>query len=133
MRRLVALIALAAAATSPAQPPVGDGDTSREDWLALFNGRDLSGWIPKIRGHAAGENYADTFRVEDGLLTVSYADYATFDEQFGHLFYADPFSHYRLRVEYRFIGQQATNAPDWAIRNSGAMVHAQSPWTMPAD
>lgn len=101
--------------------------------MPLFNGRDLTGWVPKIRRHPAGENYANTFRVEDGLLTVSYDEYAAFDEQFGHLFYETPFSHYRLRIEYRFIGEQAAGAPEWAIRNSGVMVHAQSPWTMPPE
>jgi len=116
-----------------AQPATSDRDSSREAWVALFNGRNLEGWIPKIRGHAPGENYADTFRVVDGLLTVSYSRYSEFAEQFGHLFYKDPFSHYRLRVEYRFIGEQAANAPSWAIRNSGVMVHSQSPWTMPDD
>jgi 3-keto-disaccharide hydrolase len=123
-----ALVAL----TAKAQIGATDA-ASREDWIALFNGRDLDGWIPKIRRHPAGENFAHTFRVDNGLLTVAYDGYTSFDEQFGHLFYKDPFSHYRLRVEYRFVGQQAPNAPEWAIRNSGAMVHSQSPWTMPFD
>ena len=35
----------------------------KEDWRALFNGRDLTGWTPKIRKHALGDNYAETFRV----------------------------------------------------------------------
>lgn len=100
------------------------------DWQALFNGRDLSGWTPKIRGHELGDNYADTFRVTDGVLTVAYDGYDSFDEQFGHLFYAQPFSHYRLRIEYRFVGAQAPNAPAWAARNSGVMVHSQPPETM---
>jgi len=103
------------------------------DWQPLFNGRDLSGWTPKIRGHALGDHYADTFRVTDGLLTVAYDEYDSFDEQFGHLFYAQPFSHYRLRIEYRFVGTQAPNAPAWAARNSGVMVHSQPPETMLRD
>jgi 3-keto-disaccharide hydrolase len=123
---VAALVSFGVAA-QPARAPAA----SSESWQPLFNGVDLTGWIPKIRGHPAGENYASTFRVEDGLLTVSYADYADFAEQFGHLFYQDPFSHYRLRVEYRFVGEAMHDAPTWAIRNSGAMVHAQSPWTMP--
>ena len=102
-----------------------------DDWIQLFNGRDLDVWIPKIRGHAVGDNFANTFRVEDDLLTVSYDGYTRFDEQFGHLFYREPFSHYRLRIEYRFIGDQAPGAPGWAIRNSGVMVHSQPPETMP--
>jgi len=105
----------------------------QEEWLALFNGRDLDDWTVKIRRHPAGENYANTFRVEDGLMTVAYDEYTSFDEQFGHIFYKDPFSHYRLRVEYRFVGEQAPEAPDWAIRNSGAMLHSPSPQTMPPD
>jgi ABC-type molybdate transport system substrate-binding protein len=102
-------------------------------WRPLFNGRDLTGWTPKIRGHALGENFADTFRVRDGLLTVDYDGYDTFAEQFGHLFFAEPFSRYRLRIEYRFSGAQAPSAPAWAARNSGVMVHSQPPATMLRD
>jgi hypothetical protein len=103
------------------------------DWRPLFNGRDLAGWTPKITHHALGENFADTFRVRDGVLEVGYEGYDTFAEQFGHLFYAEPFSRYRLRVEYRFVGEQASNAPAWAARNSGVMVHSQAPETMLRD
>ena len=106
---------------------------SEEEWIELFNGRDLDDWIVKIRRHEPGENFANTFRVENGIMTVAYDQYTDFDEQFGHIFYKDPFSHYRLLVEYRFTGNQAPNAPDWAIRNSGAMLHSQHPETMPAD
>lgn len=106
---------------------------AERNWIALFNGRDLDDWTPKIRGHAPGVNYAETFRIEDGLLTVSYGQYKDFAEQFGHLFYKESFSHYRLRVEYRFVGEQAPNAPDWALRNSGVMIHSQPPETMPLD
>jgi len=107
------------------------GGSDDEEWIQLFDGRDLDDWIIKISKHPVGENYANTFRVTDGLLTVAYDGYADFDAQFGHLFFKDPFSHYRLRVEYRFVGEQAPNAPEWAIRNSGVMVHSQAPDTMP--
>jgi len=109
------------------------GPADEEEWVSLFNGRDLDDWIVKIRRHPVGVNYANTFRIEDGLFTVSYDGYDEFNEQFGHIFYKDPFSHYRLRVEYRFVGDQAPNAPEWALRNSGVMVHSQDPATMPPD
>ena len=99
-------------------------------WIALFNGRDLDGWTPKIKGYPAGENFGDTFRVEDGVLKVSYDKYKKFDGKFGHLFYKTPFSHYRLRVEYRFVGEQCPGGPSWALRNSGVMIHSQSPESM---
>ncbi|MCC9603071.1 DUF1080 domain-containing protein [Stieleria sp. JC731] len=104
-------------------------------WVSLFNGQNLEGWTPKIRYHKVGENYGDTFRVEDGLLKVRYDEsaYPAFDERFGHLFYDRPFSHYRFRVTYRFVDQQANGGPGWAIRNSGVMVHGESPETMTVD
>ncbi len=104
-----------------------------EEWIQLFNGKDLAGWTPKIKGHALGENYGNTFRVENGVLKVSYDQYEKFDGKFGHLFYKEKFSHYRMRVEYRFIGQQATGGPSWAVRNSGVMIHGESPETMAKD
>jgi hypothetical protein len=102
-----------------------------EEWISLFNGRDLTGWTPKLVNGALGENYANTFRVENGVLRVSYDGYRAFDGRFGHLFYEKPFSYYRLVVEYRFVGEQAPKGPgNWAVRNSGVMLHAQRPQTM---
>lgn len=100
------------------------------DWIQLFNGRDLSGWVVKVRGHAVGDNFANTFRVQDGVLKVAYDGYTTFANQFGHLFYREPFGDYHLVMEYRFTGDWMPDAPDWARRNSGAMLHAQDPATM---
>jgi len=108
-------------------------DIPQTDWVQLFNGRDLSGWIPKITGYETGDNFGDTFRVEDGLLTVAYDAYDRFDDRFGVLFYEAPFSHYRLAVEYRFVGEQLPGGPDWAFRNSGIMIHSQDPRTMLRD
>lgn len=102
-------------------------------WVALFDGKTLKGWTPKIRHHKAGENPGKTFRVVDGYLTVAYDGYDQFDEKFGHLFYEKEFSKYRLRLEYRFIGEQVPGGPGWALRNSGIMVHGQRPETMSQD
>ncbi len=103
------------------------------EWIELFNGENLDGWTPKIKGYETGENYGNTFRVEDGILKVAYDQYEQFDGRFGHLFYREPFSHYLLRVEYRFVGQQVPGGPGWAIRNSGIMIHGQSPESMDRD
>lgn len=103
------------------------------EWIQLFNGKNLAGWIPKIRYHGLGENYANTFRVEDGLLKVGYDQYEEFNETFGHLFFEKRFSNYRLRLEYRFVGEQCKGGPGWAVRNSGIMVHGERPETMAID
>jgi hypothetical protein len=94
-----ALLLLFAAAVSVAQDAEPQGK-----WIPLFNGKDLDGWTPKITGYELGENFGNTFRVEDGVLKVAYDQYDNFGGRFGHLFYKDKFSHYLLRVEYRFTG-----------------------------
>ncbi len=99
-------------------------------WIKLFNGKDLKDWKIKITGHELGDNYGETFRVEGGVLKVCYDKYEKFDDKFGHIFYKDKFSCYRLHIEYRFVGEQTPGGPGWAFRNSGAMLHCQSPESM---
>ena len=112
----------------------GAGDPDKEDWIPLFNGENLDGWVPKIAGFEVGDNHADTFRVEDGVLKVRYDKYeGEFDGRFGHLFTEKLYSYYRIRLEYRFGGEQAPGGPDWAFRNSGIMVHGQPVETMQKD
>ena len=104
-----------------------------DEWIPLFNGEDLTGWTLKITGQELGEDPWNTIRVEDGLLTVNYENYEEFDDRFGHLFYEEPFSHYELRVEYRFLDPQVAGAPGWAYKNNGIMIHSQSPESMLED
>lgn len=99
-------------------------------WTPLFNGKDLTGWSPKFRGCEAGENFKNTFRVQDGVIKVDYSNYESWDNRFGHLFFEKKLSHYRLRMEYRFTGEQIKGGPEWALRNSGIMIHSESPTTM---
>jgi hypothetical protein len=124
--RLLPLVLIVTLATLGAQR-----DADRREWVQLFNGKDLDGWVPKINGSPLGENYGNTFRVENGVLAVSYDQYAQFDSKFGHLFYSRAaFSHYILAAEYRFVRDQAPGAPSWAARNNGLMLHSQPPQSM---
>jgi hypothetical protein len=108
--------------------------TSQDGFVPIFNGKDLSGWTPKIKGHPLGENYRNTFRVKDGILQVRYDEYGgKFGDKFGHLFYKDELSHYVLQLEYRFVGEQLSDGQGWAWRNSGVMIHGQRPETMGID
>jgi len=102
-------------------------EASPGKWLKLFNGKDLKDWEVKIKDHPLNENYGNTFRVENGVMKVSYDQYDSFKQQFGHIYYKQKFTAYLLVVEYRFTGEQAKGGPDWAYRNSGAMLHCQSP------
>ena len=110
-----------------------EDNAPKNEWRQIFNGKDLTGWKVKITGHDLGDNFGNTFRVENGLLKVAYDKYDNFDGKFGHLFFAEPFSHYILRAEYRFVGKQVPGGPGWAVRNSGLMLHGQSPESMEKD
>lgn len=102
-------------------------------WIQLFNGKNLDGWEMKFKGHELNDNYKNTFRVEDSLLKVRYDQYESFDDKFGHLFYHQNYSHYKLRVEYRFVGEQCPGGAGWAFRNNGLMIHGQKATTMELD
>jgi len=108
-------------------------DPDEREWIQLFNGTDLSGWSIKFTGQELGVNLRNTFRVEDGPLQVRYDEWESFDGEFGHIFYERPFSHYIVAAEYRFVGEQVTAGPNWAIRNNGLMLHSQSAESMGVD
>ena len=103
---------------------------AEQPWIKLFNGKDLAGWTPKFAGHVLGANPFNTFRVEDGILKVSYDGYDKFSEQYGHLYSDIAYSRYILRMEYRFEGSRMKDAPGYVNLNSGVMIHSQSPQSM---
>lgn len=135
---LPAILGLILALSTPAilsssQAQTNKNDPDRKEWKQIFNGKNLDGWDVKIRGYAMNDNFGDTFRVENGMMTVGYEKYDKFNDRFGHIFYRDKFSYYIVAAEYRFIGEQAPGGAGWATRNSGIMVHSQSAASMGKD
>ncbi|WKK57501.1 DUF1080 domain-containing protein [Sphingobacterium sp. BN32] len=133
LRSLTLGLALGLLCACGSQAQVSNKAVKTPKAIQLFNGKDMKNWTPKIRLHEVGDNYANTFRVEDGLLKVRYDGYDNFNQQYGHLAYNKPFSYYVLRVEYRFVDEQTKGGEGWAWRNSGAMLHGQDPKTMLKD
>ena len=114
-------------------PRASIASAPKSDWIQMFNGRDLSDWDIKFAKHPLGENFNDTFRVEDGLLKVRYDKWTAFNGEFGHIFYKRPFRYYLVAAEYRFVGNQVTGAGPslaWAKRNNGIMINGQSAQSM---
>jgi len=103
-----------------------DSSAHIENWESLFNGQNLDGWTIKIANRPLNENYLNTFQVEDQMLRIVYDQYEDFDDKYGHLYYKQPYSHYKLRFDYRFVGEQTPGGEDWNVRNSGVMFHSQS-------
>ena len=127
---LLAIVIMLSACNSKPKTEQAAEKSAEENWVQLFNGKDLNNWQIKFKGHELGDNYNNTFRVEDGMLRVSYENWDEWNGKFGHIFYNGEFSHYRLRVEYRFLGEQVKNGPGWAFRNNGLMIHGQPAETM---
>ena len=130
---VLALLIVLSACNQKQKTEAAAEKSAEENWIQLFNGKDLNDWQIKFKGHVLGDNYKNTFRVEDGLLRVSYDNWEKWDGTFGHIFYKGEFSHYRLRVEYRFVGEQSKDGPGWAYRNNGLMLHGQPAETMELD
>jgi hypothetical protein len=105
-------------------------NAGKKEWRPLFNGKDINDWVVKIYHHEVGEDPANTFRVEDGIIKVRYDKYDKFNQQYGHLFYKQPFSYYHLKFDYRVTGEWRKDAPSYTIRNSGVMFHSQDPKTI---
>ena len=99
---------------------------SVEEWEHLFDGKSLQGWDIKIAGYDPGVNHLNTFVVEDGMIRIKYDEYDEFNDLFGHMYYKTPYSHYKLKFEYRFTGEQLAGGATWNVRNSGIMLHSQS-------
>ena len=129
----IVTFAMVAIASAPPVNAADDKANKEEKWISLFNGKDLKDWTIKINGYELNDNYKNTFYVEDGLMKVGYQGYENYGKRFGHIFYKTPYSHYRLRIEYRFVGEQCPGGEGWAFRNSGAMLHCQAPETMRKD
>ena len=82
--------------------------------IALFNGKDLTGWIADVPQADKEPGIAPSFIVRDGLLV-------SLGKPEGHLVTAAPFADYKLVVEYRFPK---------AGGNCGVLVHASKPRTL---
>lgn len=134
--KLLALVVFLATAQSckDKEKKTADPETPKENWINLLNGKDLSDWIVKIKGYPAGENYNNTFVMENGVLKVNYDEYnGKFKNTFGHIYYKKPFSNYKFRMDYRFLGEQIADGEAWATRNSGIMIHCEDPMKIGLD
>ena len=79
--------------------------------VALFNGRDLSGWHVDVPAADDNPQVAPSFLVRDGMLVSR-------GSPPGHLITDARYADYRLVVEYRWPGEPG---------NCGVLVHASVP------
>lgn len=86
------------------------GETPEQP-IALFNGKDLTGWHADVPEMDTNKLATIPFTVRNGMLV-------SLSSPEGHLITDSSFSNYRLTVEYRFPGKPG---------NCGVLVHASTP------
>lgn len=104
MKALAAIALLLASAACASAP-----DAPRA--MALFNGRDLSGWHADVPAADGGARVEPSFVARDGLLV-------SLGTPEGHLLTDASYRDYRLTAEYRWAGEPG---------NCGILVHASVP------
>ena len=137
MRNIIYMLSIGllfATSCKEKKPEAVEKNTELNNWQPIFNGTNLNGWTPRITGHPLGDNFGDTFRVSDSILSIRYDAYGDdFNSRFGALYFNERLANYRLKVEYRFVGETAPGAPEWGFRDSGIQFHSQSPASLKPD
>lgn len=77
--------------------------------IILFNGKDLSNWVFKLKD--ASIDPASVFTIRNGVIHIT-------GNPFGYMRTKDTYSDYKLHVEWRYPSEAT---------NSGVFVHAQPP------
>ena len=101
-------------AESVAKPVMNFGKTSST--IHVFNGKDLTGFYPFIKGRGRDVDPLNVFTVKNGMLRIS-------GEEFGCLTTVDEFENYHLIVEFKWGEQTYAPRVDKA-RDSGVLVHS---------
>ena len=58
------------------RPFLPKANLATEGWISLFSGTNLDDWTIKIAKRSLGENFANTFRVEEAVIKVGYTNSA---------------------------------------------------------
>ncbi|MGB8491391.1 MAG: DUF1080 domain-containing protein [Bacteroidales bacterium] len=85
------------------------GRKEKADRIQLFNGKDLSNWVFKLKDPAVDPS--TVFNVNNGVIHIA-------GNPFGYMRTKDSYSDYLLHVEWRWPSEAT---------NSGVFVHAQLP------
>jgi Domain of Unknown Function (DUF1080) len=112
---LLIIILLAIQNVTPAQVKSKNNkkvEKSKSESIQLFNGKDLSNWVFKLKDPVIDP--ATVFTVRDGVIHIS-------GNPFGYMRTKDIYSDYKLNVEWRWPSEAT---------NSGVFVHAQQPDTI---
>ena len=87
--------------------------------LALFNGKDLSGWYKYLSGLGRDNDPKNVISVTNGVIRIT-------GESWGALVTEGEYENYRLTVEYRWLGTRLGAKAQKAL-DSGILFHSTGP------
>ncbi len=99
--RLLALLAVAAALAWGQQPAAKKASPMGPEWVALFNGKDLTGWVPVGK---------EKWVVEDGTILGQ-----GLSDQYGYLATGKEYKDFHLSLRFKFEAEG----------NSGVYIHSR--------
>ena len=109
------------------EPSVEDSKTSHDaGWIQLFDGKSLDGWYPFLQKHEKGEDPSKVFQVHDGVIHVYKDQTAGSQVPFGYLATDSEYSHYHLRLEYKW-GETKFPPRAEQRRDAGLLYHLVGP------
>lgn len=122
IRSIIALCLLLFFSAACVNKLAKSNSANTEVWENLLDKNHINKCNIKIRGEAYNYNYLNTFKVTDSIIEVSYDNYKEFIQKFGHIFYQDSLSYYKLQFEYFIQGEHVKDAPVYTVYNSGVML-----------
>jgi hypothetical protein len=119
--RLFHLPLIAAALLGGAALVAGADEKAHEPEV-LFNGRNLEGWTVVLENEPAGSDPTQIFQVIDGVIHVYRSAVAGSAQPFGYIATKKIYSHYRLKLEYRWA-EKKFKPRATEVRDSGLLYH----------
>ena len=108
--------------------PVGtvtpSSPSGNDDWIPLFNGRNLSGWTTYLPSKGRNNDPQGVFKVENGMLHILDVPNRGQRQEFGYLATNRIYGDYQLRFQYRWGSKKFIPRVN-ARRDSGVMYHLQ--------
>jgi hypothetical protein len=129
MQRVLAIVfsffvplgmALACLAGQPASQRAASA--AQRGWIALFDGKSLDGWYIYLQKHQKNEDPARVFQAEDGAIHVYKDQPAGSAVPAGYLATETPYSHFRVRLEYKWGTKKFAPRTDQR-RDAGLLYH----------
>lgn len=90
--------------------------TQGQDFLPLFNGKDLGGWHTYLKSSGRNNDPAQVFSVKDGLLHIT-------GQEFGYIATEKTYTDFHLVVEFKW-GEKKYPPRENAPRDNGILYYA---------